>query len=193
MGVKCVGYGPAGGIGYAKSPRGVLIQRVPFRLSGSLPRNRGFSPRRCLSASAGRAQRTADSGAITIVLRGWAAGEGSRKPDLAFGLSLRPAPAPLYTGEAPLADLCRGSELAPERSRTAAEDAPERLRRIPTPRSLRKEPKRLPTLGLPSHSEKARSFPSGRPAGLLEAATAPCWMLCSLSEENPPASPKPRY
>ncbi|KAM5322250.1 uncharacterized protein AAES06_015496 [Glossophaga mutica] len=102
-------------------------------------------------------------------------------------------PSPQRASEAVLADLSRGSESAPERSRTVAEDAPECLRRVPTASSLRKEPKVLPTLGLPSHSEKVRSLPSGRPAGLLEAAVAPCWMLCSLSEENPPASPEPRY
>lgn len=141
------------------------------------------------------------STAVTIVLRGWATGEGSHRPDLAFGLSLRPVPpgrsAPGKPPPVPLprllADLTRGSESTPESSRTAAEDAPERFRRIPIAPSLRKEPKGLPTLGLSSHSEKARSFPSGRPAGLLEAAAAPCWMLCSLREENPPASPEPRY
>lgn len=78
-------------------------------------------------------------------------------------------------------------------SRTASEDAPERSRRSPAARSLRKEPKELSNLGLPSLSEKGRKAPSGRPAGLLEAAAAPCWMLCSLSEENPSASPEPRY
>lgn len=117
----------------------------------------------------------------------------ARRPDLAFGRPLRPAPVPPRAQEAPFADRCRGREAALQRSRKAAEDAPERCRRIPTARRLRKEPKGLPTLGLPSPSEKARSFPSGRPAGLLEAAAAPCWMLCSLSEENPLASPEPRY
>ncbi|XP_056682171.1 actin nucleation-promoting factor WASL-like [Monodelphis domestica] len=61
---------------------------------------------------------------------------------------------------------------------------PERAEAPPQPPA----PSLLPAS--PSSSEKARSLPSGRPAGLLEAAAAPCWMLSSLSEENPPASPE---
>nr|XP_012624169.1 uncharacterized protein LOC105873622 [Microcebus murinus] len=94
---------PASGLCHAnKAPRRVPILRLSLWLSGSC-HYRGFSPRRrCLSAPGGRARRTAGSGAVTIVLRGWAAGEGSRRPDLASGLSLRPAPPPLRAGEAPL-------------------------------------------------------------------------------------------
>lgn len=101
--------------------------------------------------------------------------------------------SPAASLRSPLADLSRERLSVVERSRTQTEDSPERFRRIPTALCLRKEPKVLPILGLPSPSENTRSFPSGRPAGLLEAAAAPCWMLCSLSEENPPASPEPRY
>lgn len=52
--------------------------------------------------------------------------------------------------------------------------------------------RRLPSAGGPSGSGAARRRPSVRPAGLLEAAAAPCLMLRYFSEENPPASPESR-
>lgn len=171
-------------LGY-HAPAAGPYPRVSFCFSRSFHTHRDFSPLRPCGPPAPTA--------VTIVLGRGAAEEGSRRPDLASGLSSRLAPPPPRAPEAPFADLCRERETAPERSRKAAEDAPERFRRLPTAHRLRKEPKGLPTLGLPSPSGKGRSCPSGRPAGLLEAAAAPCWMLCSLSEENPPASPEPRY
>ncbi|XP_035881009.1 zinc finger CCCH domain-containing protein 20-like [Phyllostomus discolor] len=157
-------------------------------LGGSFHRNPGFQLK--APAPAGRALAP---GPLPLFFE--AGRHGRTLPDQTSPLvsPSAPDPSPQQASESAFADLSRGSESAPERSRTVAEDAPECLRRIPTPRSLRKEPKVLPTLGLPSHSEKIRSLPSGRPVGLLEAAVAPCWMLCSLSEENPPASPEPRY
>lgn len=53
--------------------------------------------------------------------------------------------------------------------------------------------RRLPSAGGPSGSGAARRRPSVRPAGLLEAAAAPCLMLRYFSEENPPASPESRH
>lgn len=164
------------------SPGSTLVPRF-------LPQDSGFKHRcPCGLGSSDRRLR-----AVAIVPRDWAAGRGLAGQN--SPLVSPSAPHPSH-GE-PYGAPWRISPEEPSQPqsfpRTAAEDTPDGFRRIPNISRLRREPKGLPTLGLPSYSEKARSFPSGRPAGLLEAATAPCWMLCSLSEENPPASSEPRY
>ncbi|XP_068935029.1 uncharacterized protein [Petaurus breviceps papuanus] len=102
----------------------------------------------------------------------------------------KPPPPPSHP--APVPELSRGATSLPQsvsERRPKSPDSslvPERAEAPPQAPA----PSFLPAS--PSSSEKARSLPSSRPAGLLEAAAAPCWMLSSLSEENPPASPESR-
>lgn len=101
----------------------------------------------------------------------------------------------------------RGSREAPDRAGGGRGEGGEGERGACAREGLRKEPRftessspasgsgksrRLPSAGGPSGSGAARRRPSVRPAGLLEAAAAPCLMLRYFSEENPPASPESR-
>lgn len=100
----------------------------------------------------------------------------------------------------------RGGHGRRRAERGGAGGGPGRRTRAPR-EGLRKEPRfperaspagasgksrSLPSAAGPSGSGAARRRPSVRPAGLLEAAAAPCLMLRCSSEENPPASPESR-
>lgn len=127
--------GPASGICYVNKSCGgrVPICRFVLWFSGSLHSDSVFRSAASRRLS-GRSRRTAASGAVTTVLRGWS-------------LSLQTSPLASPSARHRAAEnLSRPvSPIFPEkecqllrRSRTAAEDTPEPSRRTPVARSLRK-------------------------------------------------------